>query len=271
MWHPINLSEKIPIMFAQTNPWIVRAKESPAASLRLFCFPYAGGAANIFHQWSSLLPSSIEVCAVQPPGRGSRLLEEPFTDSGELVSAAANALLPYMDRPFALFGHSMGALVAFELARMLRREWLRGPLCLFVGGRCAPQIPETRPPLHALPDRQLLKELELMNGTPEEVLAHPDLMQLMLPLLRGDFSVAETYLYNDEPPLGCSITAFGGLDDGGVSRQTLEAWREQTEAAFSLHVLPGDHFFLHTAEQALLKVVAAEMLHYADRKTTTYG
>lgn len=251
------------MMNAQLTPWVVRAKESPAAPLRLFCFPYAGGAANVFHQWSSLLPPSIEVCAVQPPGRGSRLLEVPFTDSGELVRAAADALLPYMDRPFALFGHSMGALVAFELARLLRREWLRGPLCLFVGGRCAPHIPETRPPLHALPEPQLLKELELMNGTPEEVLAHPDLMKLMLPLLRGDFSVAETYRYTDEPPLDCSITAFGGLGDAGVSRQGLEAWKAQTRVAFSLHMLAGDHFFLHTAERPLLDVVASEMLRLA--------
>jgi medium-chain acyl-[acyl-carrier-protein] hydrolase len=259
------------MMKAQSTPWVVRARESHAAPLRLFCFPYAGGAANVFHQWSSLLPPSIEVCAVQPPGRGSRLLEEPFTDLVELVRAAAGALLPYMDRPFALFGHSMGALVAFELARLLRREWLRGPLCLFVGGRCAPQIPETRPPLHALPEPQLLKELELMNGTPEEVLAHPDLMKLMLPLLRGDFSVAETYRYTDEPPLDCPITAFGGLGDVGVSRQGLEAWEAQTRVAFSLHMLAGDHFFLHTAERSLLDVVASEMARLAGETMPTPG
>src|SRR4051812_30171971 len=111
------------MMHGGINPWIVRAKEHPKSSLRLFCFPYAGGAANVFHNWSSLLPSSIDVCAVQPPGRGNRLLEEPYTGLRELVGAAANALLPHMDRPFALFGHSMGALVAFELARFLRNEW----------------------------------------------------------------------------------------------------------------------------------------------------
>jgi len=247
------------MMTAQQNPWLVRFKENPQATVRLICFPYAGGAANIYHKWAGLLPAWIELCAVQPPGRGSRLLEEPFTDARSLVCAASEALTPYLDRPFALFGHSLGALVAFEFARHLRRQGKPGPICMFVSGRCAPQIPETGMPLHTLPEPQFLVELQRLNGTPDEVLAHPDLMKLMIPVLRGDFAVAETYQYLKEPPLDCRIKAFGGLDDMAINRRSLEAWKEQTANAFSLHMLPGDHFFLFTSEAYLLDLLSEQM------------
>lgn len=241
--------------------WLAHAKSSAEdASLRLFCFPYAGGAALIYRNWQKQLPPSIEVCPVQLPGRGHRLHEPLFTDIRPLVEAAAEGLVPYMDRPFAFFGHSMGALIAFELARLLRRESSLSPLQLFVSGRSAPQLPITDEPLHNLPEAEFRDGLRRLNGTPHEVLEHEELMEVMSPMLRGDFSVCETYAYSQEAPLDCPITAFGGLADLEVPRERVEAWSEQTNSAFLLRMFPGDHFFINTTQPSLLMALARELL-----------
>ena len=153
----------------------------------------------------------------------------------------------------------MGAIIAFELARLLRREGRAQPLHMFVSGRTAPQLNRSHTPIYDLPKPELLEELKRLNGTPREVLEHPELMDLMLPILRADFSVCDTYEYTREPPLDCSLTAFGGLQDAGVPRRNLEGWREQTSASFTLRMLPGDHFFLHSDESLLLRLLASEL------------
>ncbi|MCA1852371.1 MAG: hypothetical protein LC647_08250 [Beggiatoa sp.] len=165
-----------------------------------------------------------------------------------------------MTTPFAFFGHSMGALIGFELARQLRRQHGPSPVHLFVSGRGAPQIPPPEPPIHALPEPQFIAEVQHFNGTPTEVLQHPELMQLLIPTLRADFAVCETYTYTTDAPIDCSISAFGGLQDRKVSRERLEAWRDQSRASFSLCMFPGDHFFLHTAEPLLLETIAQLLL-----------
>jgi medium-chain acyl-[acyl-carrier-protein] hydrolase len=241
------------------SPWLSPARPNPNAALRLFCFPYAGGSAQIYRSWSKRLPTSVEVCAVQLPGRGNRLREPPFTDLHTLVRALAEALLSYLDKPFAFFGHSMGALIGFELAQRLRERASPGPIQLFVSGHRAPQLERDGPTTYDLPEPELLAELRRMNGTPREVLEHPELIQLMLPLLRADFEVVQTYLYAPRPPLDSPITAFGGLRDEDVSREQLARWREQTTAEFSLHMLPGDHFFIQTSETLLLEVLSRKL------------
>ena len=241
------------------NPWVMRSRPAPAARLRLFCFPYAGGGAHAFREWERELPPFVEVCGVQPPGRGSRVTERPFAEAGPLVRAASDALLPYLDLPYAFFGHSMGALVAFETAREYRRRGLPGPARLFVSGRRAPQLPRADPPTHELPEAEFTEELRRLNGTPQEVLNNTELMKLMIPLLRADFSVTATYRYTPEPPLECPITAYGGLADEDAGREQLEPWREQTAAEFTLRVLPGDHFFLHSQQPLLLRTLAQEL------------
>jgi medium-chain acyl-[acyl-carrier-protein] hydrolase len=186
------------------------------------------------------------------------MMEEPFTQMLSLVQAAAEALLPYLDKPFAFFGHSMGALVGFELARQLRRQNSPKPNHLFVSGCFAPDIPDPYP-LHNLPDSELLEGLRRLNGMPQEALENAELMRLILPTLRADCTVTETYDYTNEPSLDCSISAFGGLQDDLVSRDHLEAWRKQTTASFSLRMFPGDHFFLQTAQPLLLQILSREL------------
>lgn len=244
------------------NRWVTCPKPNPQATLRLFCFHYAGGGAAIFRTWSDSLPQSVEVCAIELPGRGTWLMQRPFTRLEPLVPTLASALLPYLDKPFAFFGHSMGGLVSFELTRLLRRDYGLSPVHLFVSGRRAPQVPDPDPPIHALPNPEFLQELRRFNGTPEAVLENAELMQLLLPTLRADFAVLETYVYTPEPPLECPITTFGGLSDRVASRDELEAWRDQTSAAFSVQMFPGDHFFVHSAQPLLLQALSRELLHY---------
>ncbi|MEM7769705.1 MAG: thioesterase II family protein [Cyanobacteria bacterium P01_A01_bin.37] len=238
---------------ASSNAWVTCPQPNPNASLRLFCFPYAGGSAFTFRSWAAQLPATIELYPIELPGRGLRIREKPLPRMLSLVQTIAPFLLPYLDKPFAFFGHSMGALVSFELARLLHKEYKCSPSHLFVSGRRAPQVPDPDPPIHTLPNSEFLQELRRLNGTPEAVLQNDELMQLLLPTLRADFAVLETYVYTPQPLLDYPITAFGGLQDPEVCCEVLEAWRDQTRAAFSLHMFPGDHFFLHTAQSLLLQ------------------
>jgi medium-chain acyl-[acyl-carrier-protein] hydrolase len=237
------------------SPWIVYAKRNPGASRRLFCFPYAGAAAYVFNNWSKFLPNDMEVCAIQLPGRGKRLREPMHTRMSTLCEALYPAVKPLLDKPFVFFGHSMGAVISFELARLLRRERQPLPSHLFVSGRRAAQVREDEPPIYDLPEAEFIAELIRLNGTPREVLEHHELLELMLPLLRADFELIHTYEYSPEPPFAFPITAFGGLEDLEVSSEQLAAWREQTTSQFRLHMLPGDHFFIHRAQDSVLRII----------------
>ena len=232
--------------------------------MHLFCFPYAGGAASTFCTWADGLPREVEVCPIQLPGRENRLREPPFTQLGPLVHALAQAMRPYLGKPFVFFGHSMGAAISFELARQLRRQGDPGPLYLFVSGSHAPQVPDPNPPIHHLPEAEFMEELRRLNGTPETVLRNAELMQLLLPLLRADLALHETYVYVPDDPLDCPISAFGGLKDQQVCRDDLAAWRDQTYGAFTLHMLPGDHFFLRSARGFLLRAISQELVSILD-------
>jgi len=172
------------------------------------------------------------------------------------VEALAHEVGPYLDKPFAFFGHSMGALIALELTRWLRRNHKRMPVHLFVSGRRAPHIPDPVEPAWDLPEQEFIDRVRQLNGTPHDVLDHPELMQLIIPFLRADFAACETYEHQPEPPLACPITVFGGVDDEEVSCEHLEPWREHTTSAYRLHLFPGDHFFVQTAQAELLPVIA---------------
>ncbi|MFP5263080.1 MAG: thioesterase II family protein [Blastocatellia bacterium] len=242
--------------------WLAHTKINPLARARLFCFPYAGGSAAVFNKWSDYLPRSLEVCPVQLPGRSNRLGDVPFTRLAPLVDAALENLLPHLERPFALFGHSMGAIIAFELARRLEREYHKVAIQLFVSACRAPQLPVEDLPMYDLPEAEFIRYLRKLNGTPREILRDSEMMRLMLPLLRADIAVCQTYNYTPGPLLSCRMTAFGGIQDMDVTREHLQAWSEQTTGPFSLRMLPGDHFFLHSAEPTLLLAISQETLNW---------
>lgn len=239
--------------------WVTFPKPNPKASLRLFCFPYAGGKAMSFRGWEKSLSNTVEVCPVELPGRGTRLMEQPFTDLEQLIPSITQALLPYLDKPFAFFGHSMGAIVSFEVTRLLRKKHRLAPEHLFVSGRNAPQVSIDVKPIHNLPEPEFIQELRRLNGTPEEVLENVELMQLLTPMLRADFALIEKYVYTPELPLICPITAFGGQQDYKINLNSLQAWRHQTTAEFSMQMFPGDHFFIDSAQQFLLQALSEKL------------
>jgi medium-chain acyl-[acyl-carrier-protein] hydrolase len=240
---------------SQATQWLVRPRPIAEPRLRLFCIPFAGGGPILFRPWADLLPDDIEVCALQLPGREMRFRERPFSRLEPLVLDTAEALASCLDRPFAIFGHSLGALIAFEWARELRRRSLPGPTRLFVAGRVAPQCQRRQHDLHDMPEATFRDELRTLGGTPPEILDHDEIMALFTPVLRADLAVNETYQYRDDAPLDCPITAIGGTDDPLVNRDEIGAWRSQTDSEFTLYQVPGNHFFIQSQQNAVLSIM----------------
>lgn len=240
------------------SKWVAFFSKPSVAKARLFCFPYAGGSAQVFKPWSDSLPDSLQLCAIQLPGRSSRFSEPSFTAIEPLVESLSREIRPFLDLPFVFYGHSLGAAVSFELSRTLAREGIV-PQFLFVSGRNAPHQPRRRPPIHHLPDGEFKSELLEMNGTPQEILENQELMELMLPMLRADFTISETYKFQQGPTLQCPLASFGGEKDPDVDEEGVRGWGEHTGAAFHWHMLPGDHFFLHQSRDILLHRILRHM------------
>lgn len=248
------------------SPWFNCAKPDAHARLRLFCFPYAGGGASIYRGWENNVPPGVEVYAVQPPGRGSRFREPAIDRMETLVGAVATAMEPFLDVPIALFGHSVGGFASFEMSHRLRMQFSVNVKHLFVSGARGPHLPRNRHNIHDLTEDEFLTELKTLNGTPPEVLEHPELMRMVSTTLRADFAVAETYRASQQrPPLSCPISVFGGLDDTLAAREDLEAWKMHTTGAFDLWQLPGDHFFIHTSDSLILRILSRELARLISR------
>lgn len=241
-----------------SNIWVTCPNPNPKARIRLFCLPYAGRGASSFRTWSNDLPPEFEVCPIQLPGRENRLKEPPLTQISQIVKALAPLLDPYLDLPFAFFGHSMGALICFELSREIRRVSNSSPIHLFISGCPAPQKLDLSPPIHELPASQFVEELCRRYNCiiPESVQQNTELMQLFLPALRADLATGETYVYTHEAPLNCPISLFGGLQDEVVSQEALEAWREQTHNSVTVRMFPGNHFFINSVRSSILTSIA---------------
>jgi medium-chain acyl-[acyl-carrier-protein] hydrolase len=242
------------------DKWVVVPRPNPDPRVRLFCFPYAGGSATTYRTWSDVLPPDIEVQAVQLPGREWRLKEEPYRDVFSLVDELATVLKDRFDAPFAFFGHSLGALISFELARELRRRGLSLPERLFLSAHRAPHLPKELPDIHDGPDEEFYEGLRRLEGTPDELLANQELMELLLPALRADFAIAETYVLSPEPPLDCPMSVFGGLGDEVTGRDRLQPWDQYTTGDFKLRMVPGGHFFVEEARDLILRAVFHDLM-----------
>jgi medium-chain acyl-[acyl-carrier-protein] hydrolase len=242
-----------------STKWFLFPRPNPTAALRLFCFHYAGGNANAFHGWPNCLPLDVEVGAVQLPGRGNRLSEPHVRQLEPLSRAIAQELLGYMDKPFVFFGHSLGALLCFETARSLRRENRPQPAKLFVSATEAPHRRNLEEPLSRLPKVALIKKLREYNGSPVEALQNDELLDLMLPTIRADFELYETYEYRPESPLECPMIIYGGLEDHQVEAERLAAWSEMTAGRCEIRMFPGGHFYLNSSQSKFLQTFAGDL------------
>lgn len=203
----------------------------------------------------------IEVRSVQLPGRENRLREVPLTSMTVLVAALADKIEAFLDRPYGFFGHSMGALIAFELACELRQRGHDGPLFLCASGANAPQVPRDDEPLHEQPDEELVRRLsDRYGGIPAQVLENDELLALVLPALRADLTLIETYSYRNVVRLPCPVMAYAGLDDQRVTPEKLERWGEMTTGEFSSRLFAGDHFYLHDCRDDLVAAVLQAFL-----------
>ena len=235
------------------KPWVSLPSDPRPAIL---CFPYGGGGASFYRGWSGFTPPSIAICPVQLPGREDRFVEPLFERMTELVAAAADAIEPLLRAPYAFFGHSLGGLIAYELTHELMRRGAPLPVHLFVSATAAPQLASTIPPIHHLPKEEFLREVQRYDRLPQEVVEHRELLDLLLPRLRADFTVAGTYAYVARPPLNLPITAFSGAADDIVLPATVDGWREQTAATFRHESFSGDHFFIAEHAPAVVSMLA---------------
>lgn len=241
--------------------WLRVLRPSPQPKLRLFCFPYAGAGPSVYRKWGAQLPASVELVGVHYPGREARAGEPPYTDFGQLVNQLRGAIMPHLDVPFAFFGHSMGAYVSFALTRALHELHGMQPEHLFLSGAGAPHAPEARP-IHALPSRQFLTEVIRMNGIPKELLASPEMLSYLLPVLRADFTACENFSDPRTGSLRCPLTVFGGTCDPRVSREKIDAWRDYADSTIAINMVEGDHFFLNEQTSLVLGNIVRQLGTY---------
>jgi medium-chain acyl-[acyl-carrier-protein] hydrolase len=242
------------------SPWIVCPRPNAAAKVRLFCFASAGHGPSMFRSWAALVRSDVELSIIQLPGRESRWTEAPLVRLADLLPALTQALEPRLDRPFAFFGHSLGALIAFETARHLRRARALTPCHLFASAHRAPQIPNRHPRISHLPDRHFVAEVNARHGgVPDAVAENRELMDLMLPSLKADYRLFEDYEYAPEEPLNCPLSAFGGSTDVYVTSQDIAPWEAQTTGRFELRIVSGGHFFVNDAREHVVATVMSDL------------
>jgi medium-chain acyl-[acyl-carrier-protein] hydrolase len=245
---------------ADLTAWLFRMTSHRTPCARLFCFPHAGVGAAVFRSWASELPIDLDLCAVQLPGRTTRLSEPAIASIPTLVNEIAAAMAPYLKLPYAIFGHSMGAVLGFEVVRVLASSGLAVPRHLIVSGRRPPRIPDPDPPLHRLPDIEFAAEINRRyGGIPPQIQKEKEVLSLLLPALRADIAALETFRPPPRSPIRCPISAFGGADDALTPRGNLEAWREETTGPFESYVFPGGHFYYEIEREAVLEKLKATL------------
>ena len=241
--------------------WFTNFQRPTDAPLRLFCFPYAGGGANIYREWARLL-DNVEVVAAQLPGRERRIMEPPIDGMPDLTANLVRSIEPLLDKPFFLFGHSMGALIAYELASQLQQRGAPTPRHVFLSAYRSPDRASRNKQLHMLSDTEFMAELRRYGGTPDELLRNPEARELFLPMLRADFKLHETHIFHPRPPLRCPITTLAGTYDRIVSAAEMGGWMEKTACSCSQTTIEGDHFFLHESRSKVLLLLQSYINGY---------
>jgi medium-chain acyl-[acyl-carrier-protein] hydrolase len=239
----------------KSNDWFIPFKQVKDANIRLFCFHYGGGSASMFRQWPKDLIDGAELLAIQLPGREERFNEPLLNNIIQVVDNLCSNFNNYVDKPFVIFGHSIGALVAFEFVRALRKKGMSQPKHLIVSGAKAPQISLNKQPIHDLPDAKFIEELRKYNGIPNDIVEDEDIMAIFMPIIRADFCISETYKYINEEALTSPMTVLGGLNDNTFYQEDLLKWKEQTKSIFKYYLLSGDHFFINTSYKEVIKII----------------
>lgn len=245
--------------------WLVCPSPDEGAGMRLICFPHAGGGPSFYSGWFDSFGSGIEVWAICLPGRENRIAEAPLDSLPQLIDRLADALQRFCDKPVAFFGHSLGALLAFELTRELRRRGVREPRHLFVSSYRAPHLPRSGEYGGRMSDDALIQRVERLNGARSGLRQSDELRRLFLPALRADFQLSDLYRHEPDRVIGCPITAFGGIDDSAVPSDQLRGWREHTSSYFQLRLFPGGHFYLRSVEAEMKETIGRELMqpeHY---------
>lgn len=233
--------------------WIARRDRTSESRMRLFCLPHAGSGTAAYNSWRRGLPRDVELCPILLPGRESRIAEDACTDCYALVEELAEAMAGWMDKPYAIFGHSMGALLAYELAMALRERYTREPEALFLSGRIAAHLDLPGRPIHALETPEFLAELnERYEGLPRELLEDPEMLAMYLPILRADIALIEGYRPRDRSPLACPMIVLGGTTDRSIRSESLAAWSRHTTGPFQVKRMTGGHFYLWQQSRAAL-------------------
>lgn len=245
--------------------WTSCSNPKEQSRLRLFCFPYAGAGASMFNRWFDGLPE-VDLYLVHLPGRDRRIKESLQERLPLLVNQLTEGLIPYLDKPFAFYGHSMGGLISFEVVRQLRRLQAPQPVHLFISSRRPPQMPDPHKNLYQLPEQKFLQATEILYGAlPEVIKQDREMLMLFLTIMRADLTMLGTYQYLEEPPLDCPISVYGGLQDRSVKEVDLEGWCDQTTSSFVTTMFPGDHFFIQTSRTAVLQKLSTEVSHHFQR------
>ncbi|RPI30873.1 MAG: thioesterase [Chloroflexota bacterium] len=254
------MERKTPLMETQTiQSWPRADQQGQVGQITLFCIPYSGASASFYRAWSNKHPM-INICPIELPGHGMRISEPLYTSIAPLIEDAAKTILNHLPGQFAFFGHSMGALISYELTRYLSANYRAEPVHLFVSGHGAPDYQDAEPPIHELPDEEFIEKIHEMNSTDEAFFACTELREMFLPILRADFTVCETYQYQPGASLRCPITALGGIGDLSVPRSALEAWKTHTSRPFKVLMFSGDHFFLKQHMAIIMEILARELL-----------
>jgi medium-chain acyl-[acyl-carrier-protein] hydrolase len=244
---------------SQRNKWIFQPEQKPNATIRLFCFPHAGGGISAFYQWHKYFNEEIELCFIQLPGRDRRINEAPYTQLSQLIDDLIRYITPFTDKKFAFLGHSMGSLISFELTRKMRLMQNLSPIHLFLLAGSAPHL-YTYEPIHHLEENDFIEEVRKFNGIDEIIINNKDIMRSFLQILKADFKLVESYNYIVDDPVDCSISVFGGISDPFVNRENLMSWKDHTTNNFKIRFFQGDHFFLKNNVDEIIRNIHEDLL-----------